>query len=54
MPCGAPSCLSAVWLVISAARDTLLDQQFVSVLYVILLAIGQHLFYLALNYVAVW
>lgn len=43
-----------VWIVLSGARGVLLEQRFVDILYVILLAIGQHLFYLAFNFVVVW
>lgn len=39
-----------VWQSLSGARDTLVQQQFVQILYVILLAIGQHLVYLAFNF----
>ena len=40
----------AVWQSLSGARDTLIQQQFVQILYVILLAIAQHLLYLAFNF----
>ncbi|KAL4859479.1 putative sodium/metabolite cotransporter BASS4 [Chlorella vulgaris] len=41
-----------VWQSLSGAQATLLDQQFVQILYVILLAIGQHLVYLFINFAA--
>ncbi|KAL4439853.1 hypothetical protein ABPG75_002854 [Micractinium tetrahymenae] len=39
-----------VWQSLSGARDKLFEQQFVQILYVILLAIGQHLAYLLFNF----
>lgn len=39
-----------MWQSLSGARDKLFEQQFVQILYVILLAIGQHLAYLAFNF----
>jgi sodium/bile acid cotransporter 7 len=41
-----------VWQSLSGSQATLMDQQFVQTLYVILLAIGQHLVYLAFNFAA--
>jgi hypothetical protein len=41
-----------VWQSLSGARDALVEQQFVQILYVILLAIAQHLLYLAFNFAA--
>lgn len=51
-----PACrsLPAVWIVLSGARDVLLEQRFVSILEVILLAVAQHLAYLAFNFAVVW
>lgn len=50
LPCSL-ACI--VWLVLSAAQEVLMEQQFASVLYVILLAFGQHCFYLVLNFAVV-
>ena len=49
-----PVLLLAVWLVLSGARDVLLDQKFVDILYVILLGVAQHLIYLVFNFTIVW
>jgi hypothetical protein len=43
-----------VWQNLSGAQHVLIKQAFVSIVYVILLAIGQHLLYLAFNYVIIW
>ena len=43
-----------VWQNLSGAQHVLVKQAFVSIVYVILLAIGQHLLYLAFNYVIIW
>ena len=39
-----------IWQTMSAAQSILVQQSFVDILYVILAAIGQHLFYLAFNW----
>jgi sodium/bile acid cotransporter 7 len=39
-----------VWQSLSGAQSTLMDQQFVQILYVILLAIAQHIIYLIFNF----
>ena len=46
--------MHAVWQVLSGARNDLFDQKFVDIVYVVLLAVGQHLFYLAFNFGMVW
>jgi hypothetical protein len=43
-----------VWQTLSGARSLLVQQAFVNILYVILLAIAQHLLYLAINYAVCW
>jgi solute carrier family 10 (sodium/bile acid cotransporter), member 7 len=43
-----------VWQNLSGAQHVLINQAFVSIVYVILLAVGQHLLYLAFNYVIIW
>lgn len=43
-------CPAAVWQSLSASRDALLEQQFVQILYVILLAVAQYLLYLTFNF----
>jgi hypothetical protein len=43
-----------VWQTLSGAQSTLLATPFVDVIYVILLAIAQHILYLIFNFVIVW
>ena len=42
------------WQNLSGSQDMLIKQAFVSIVYVILLAIGQHLLYLLFNYAIIW
>jgi sodium/bile acid cotransporter 7 len=43
-----------IWQTLSSARALLVQQAFVNILYVILLAVAQHLLYLAVNYAVCW
>ncbi|EFN59401.1 hypothetical protein CHLNCDRAFT_49947 [Chlorella variabilis] len=43
-----------VWQSLSGAQATLMDQQFVQILYVILLAIAQHIIYLIFNFAVLY